>query len=1574
MAGGRIDVEVAADLGPFNEEFESGLESAGEAASSFAGKLAGVAAVAGVAISFQSVVDTGVEFTRTLNEMSGVSQATGAQMDAVKNKAMELGNDIELSGTSANDAAAAMTELSKGGLSVEQSMDAAKGSLALAAAAQIEAAEASEIQSQALNTFGLEAKDATLVADTLANVSNAASGEITDFAMGLSQSGLVAHSLGISLQDTSTALGLFANNGMAGSDAGTSLKTMLVSLASPSKVQAGALEDLGISAFDAAGNFVGLRTITEQLADAQQNMTQEQFASAAATAFGTDAVRAASAMASEGAGNWDTMAESVGRAGGALELAGAQNQGLPGVFERAGNASERFQLQLFDLIDGPLTSFGNTVVGIADGAMDQFAIALDNSGGVLVGMNEVIGGSLTNLPMLEGAFNNVVSTGRSLAEMGVSVGNGLKSIAEGALESGSVVDTLQGTLSLTTGVISTTFNAIQPLVSVVATAAGAFGALPGPIQSVAVGLVALKVASMATSAFMARGVGDMGRMATAAHGLGTRIQGLPGTVRNLGTSLQTAGGNFRAFTTLSGQAGAGVGRFAGSMQVLSTGSGSLSRIGQSFVTASTGAQRFGTAIGTLAAAGTGLKTMGGNLLNAVGGPWMIGIGAAIAAFSLYSAAQRKAAEHNRMLTESAKELGEALYKSNGTLNATTQRAAANALESAKLAGTGRSLVEYLERVGVSGTTAAKGLAGSRSEMKATLAVLEEQARLEAQVNKERVGQGSEGFASTALGGMFNVGGARDKANEAANALADYKKLDEEARKLAESQKRIDLAAGFIDASGTSTALGTVTATMKAFADSTGGAADKIDILNGGLAKLRGDQMSAEDAQQKVNDAMRSFGEAARAAGSSVDEATGKIDTTTAAGSRLRDEMKNVRTAFDNAGATARQSASQQQLGASESAAAVEAAGQRIRDDFIRQAMEAGYSQAAAESLANAYGLLPKELVTHVQLTGTAEAQSAIEQFIAANSDRKIIVDIVQNVVNPNYNPAPMPTSLEGMFGTRAFGGSIEGGIPGKDSVPILAMPGEHVLTTEDVDNLGGQPGVYRFREALSQGKVGKYADGGAVGADGLDRMIEYARAKAGIGYNYGPWDCSMYMSHIAATGMGQQPRRLWTTYSILGGDLQGMQPGGSEGHFRIGVSQEHMAGTLFLKDGSRVDVENGGSNSGSTFGGNAAGYDDGQFPNQFHLPDAMLNPALQMALTGGASYTAGASSNPWTEKDALALESARVSIIQAQEDRDAVYANDKKTEADRQQADLKVQRAELKVKELEQKRDGAGSATSITPAPALTGAMTEDAIGIRNAEIAVLDAQLSRDKTYADTTSTSLDKEKADIAVYSAQNRLEQARKDATEAKDGKTFSLNDRFKQFGSDVGGIIAGALVEQLPESVSNSHWFTTDWEGLMGTKTTPIAAAATPTFSTAEIQAQLPVTPGIPNWESMISKIGGDDWQKRVAEALRLPTVLRDGGGPVPHGTAALNLSGAEEWMLTADERLNLSRDFALMRGAKGGDGGSADISALTAQVDRLMTVASKPSSVYNITTRDVEENARRIRQIENTRALGAGSRF
>ncbi|NKU01483.1 hypothetical protein GS918_26225 [Rhodococcus hoagii] len=136
---------------------------------------------------------------------------------------------------------------------------------------------------------------------------------------------------------------------------------------------------------------------------------------------------------------------------------------------------------------------------------------------------------------------------------------------------------------------------------------------------------------------------------------------------------------------------------------------------------------------------------------------------------------------------------------------------------------------------------------------------------------------------------------------------------------------------------------------------------------------------------------------------------------------------------------------------------------------------------------------------------------------------------------------------------------------------------------------------------------------------------------------------------------------------------------------------------------------------------------------------------------------------------------------QAKESRDKVYGAEKKSDADRQQADLSVQRAELKVRELEAKRDGTGvKAMSDTPAPPLTGAMGDDAITLRNAEISVLDAQLSRDKTYNDPDSTSLDKEKADLQVFQAQNSLEATKKRVLEDA-GKTgtdgLSLKDRMK-----------------------------------------------------------------------------------------------------------------------------------------------------------------------------------------------------
>ena len=109
------------------------------------------------------------------------------------------------------------------------------------------------IQSAALNAYSLDAAQAGRVSDVLANAANAAAGEISDFARGLAQASAVAAATGISLEDTAATLGILANNGIKGSDAGTLLKSALLALQSPSKQAAKAMDELGVSAYDASG-------------------------------------------------------------------------------------------------------------------------------------------------------------------------------------------------------------------------------------------------------------------------------------------------------------------------------------------------------------------------------------------------------------------------------------------------------------------------------------------------------------------------------------------------------------------------------------------------------------------------------------------------------------------------------------------------------------------------------------------------------------------------------------------------------------------------------------------------------------------------------------------------------------------------------------------------------------------------------------------------------------------------------------------------------------------------------------------------------------------------------------------------------------------------------------------------------------------------------------------------------------------------------------------------------------------------------------------------------------------------
>ncbi len=353
MAGGKIDILVEPDLKGFEGKMESGLQGGLGKARDFAAQLG---LIFGAAELAKGIVGLGVEFESQMNTMAAVSQATGTQLDAVAAKARELGNDTSLTATSASDAAAAMTELAKGGFSVEQSMDAAKGTLQLAAAAQIDAATAATIQSQALQSFSLGAEDAARVSDILAGAANASSAEIEGIAQGLQQAGTVASQFGLTIDDTATALAMFANAGIQGSDAGTLLKSALLALTDQGKPAQAAMEELGLSVYDLQGNFVGLPSLFEQLAAAQSEMTPEAYQAATATLFGSDAMRLAGIAAEQGRGGFENLRDAVTRQGQAAEVAAAQTKGLPGALERVQNAAEEAGLAIYTALSDEMVA------------------------------------------------------------------------------------------------------------------------------------------------------------------------------------------------------------------------------------------------------------------------------------------------------------------------------------------------------------------------------------------------------------------------------------------------------------------------------------------------------------------------------------------------------------------------------------------------------------------------------------------------------------------------------------------------------------------------------------------------------------------------------------------------------------------------------------------------------------------------------------------------------------------------------------------------------------------------------------------------------------------------------------------------------------------------------------------------------------------------------------------------------------------------------------------------------------------------------------------------------------------
>lgn len=380
---------------------KSGLAEAGAGFDLMSSKIKtamGLLGGAGLAGSFRATTKSGMEYESAMGTLNAVSGETAEAMAKAAERARELGNDVALPGTSAATATAAMVELAKGGMNVQEAMDAARGTIALAAAAQIDGGQAAEIQAAALNTFSLKADQAGRVADVLANSANASAAELTDIAQGMQQGGTVAAQFGLSLEDTAAALGMFANSGIQGSDAGTLLKTSLLALTDQGKPAQAAIKELGLTVYDSQGKFVGYSSLMGQLEKASKRMTDEQYQAATATLFGSDAMRMAGIAAKQGQAGFDNMRNAVERQGAALDVASAKMVGLPGAMEKFKNSLEEAGLSIYEHIKGPLTQIvekGTEVVGFFSGIFNtlmEIPGAAELATGAILGTVGVLAG------------------------------------------------------------------------------------------------------------------------------------------------------------------------------------------------------------------------------------------------------------------------------------------------------------------------------------------------------------------------------------------------------------------------------------------------------------------------------------------------------------------------------------------------------------------------------------------------------------------------------------------------------------------------------------------------------------------------------------------------------------------------------------------------------------------------------------------------------------------------------------------------------------------------------------------------------------------------------------------------------------------------------------------------------------------------------------------------------------------------------------------------------------------------------------------------------------------------------
>lgn len=373
---------VVAILSAKDKNFAKTMGQAEKSASSFqslvAGglglvSLAGVAAAAGKGL--QSIIDIGSGFESQMSRVQAISGATAAEFEELRNQAIQLGADTSFSATSV---AQGMENLAAAGFTVNETMEAMPGLLNLAAASGEDLASSSDIAASALRGFGLEASEAGHVADVLAENANRTNSSVAETGEAMKYIAPFARAAGISIEETAAAIGIMANAGIQGSQAGTTLRGALSRLSKPTDDMIAVMDRLGVSFYDSNGKMLSLTDQVSMLQSAMSGLTDEERNNYLVTLYGQESLSGMLALINEGSDSLSSLTSAYESCdGSAQKAADTMMNNFAGAMEQLSGSAETLGIAIYDKISGPLTMLANSATDAVNQITDAF-----NSGGV----------------------------------------------------------------------------------------------------------------------------------------------------------------------------------------------------------------------------------------------------------------------------------------------------------------------------------------------------------------------------------------------------------------------------------------------------------------------------------------------------------------------------------------------------------------------------------------------------------------------------------------------------------------------------------------------------------------------------------------------------------------------------------------------------------------------------------------------------------------------------------------------------------------------------------------------------------------------------------------------------------------------------------------------------------------------------------------------------------------------------------------------------------------------------------------------------------------------------------------